>query len=99
MDWREATKQRAHGRCELCGEPGSEIHHAGGRRGKLLTDIRCTVYLCTNGHRPYAHAHPEEFNAEFKEKLPERYADARTAKFHGWQEDYAAFREERGLEY
>jgi hypothetical protein len=83
----------------MCGEPGCVVHHAGGRRGKLLTDIRCTVYLCHDGHVPYAHGHPEEWLAEFKEKLPERYADARTAKFHGYQDDYAAYREELGLEY
>jgi hypothetical protein len=62
---REAVKQRAMGRCERCGGPGSQWHH---RRGRSVKDLHrhcpCNgVWLCPTCHT-WAHAHPEEAREE-----------------------------------
>jgi predicted restriction endonuclease len=50
--WRKAIRKKFHGRCGLCGEPGTEAHHVVRRAKKVLRwEIRNGVLLCASCHR------------------------------------------------
>jgi len=95
-EFRLTCMDRARNRCEHCGSPLTEMHHGAGRVGKLLVDARCGVILCHECHH-WITNNPLSGNRWLEDMLPSRWADIFTAKRIGWQEDYAAERERRGI--
>ena len=53
MDVREKRKIYAHGKCELCGFKGSELHHIfGGLKNRKISECFDTVvWLCSKCHK------------------------------------------------
>ena len=50
----KAVKERAGGRCELCGKRGTDIHHLAGRSPlKVYHLSEFLIYLCRDCHRRF----------------------------------------------
>ncbi len=50
----KVVKERANGKCELCGKAGTDIHHLAGRSPLKIYHLpEFLVYLCRNCHRRF----------------------------------------------
>ncbi len=67
---------RAEGFCEVCGRPGSEIHHVSGRG--VPATVWNLVFLCSDCHRGRngVHLNPNGLGLELKLRVQDSYYDA-----------------------
>lgn len=58
---REALFERSRGHCEMCGDEGSDMHHALSRR--VPQDISNVLFLCRQCHRDITNNRPSAVDA------------------------------------
>jgi hypothetical protein len=85
---RDALLARSGGRCEACGEQGSDLHHILSGRGTRRSQevLETVVYLCRDCHRGLEN-HPDDFAEALSQRpvweflsLPARAAIIRRAE-------------------